>query len=111
MVRLLEAFSRVSAAVQIKDEGDSHLWINSAYDPHTWLHGEQLTDGIEPVRSEELRVYPAVRAEGETRPATTEPLTYSWKGWDQPTYHEWKKESYTILKKAFEGYDEVAMSR
>jgi hypothetical protein len=194
--------------LQIKGEDDSHLWINSAYDPHTWLYGEQLNympdpvieddpqagvflpwrlalnrplilpqtkrkmpfedyevgrmrpgitdpsdprfdsladwyakgnvlevripwtmlgytdpstlrvwdypyqaDGIEPVRSEELRIYPAVRAEGETGPATAEPLTYSWKGWDQPTYHERKKESYAILKEAFEGYDEVATSR
>jgi len=60
------------------------------------------TNGIEAVRSEELRVYPAVRAESETRPAEVEPLIYTWDGWNEPTFHERKKKSYTILREAFE---------
>ncbi len=189
--------------LQIKGERDSHLWINSAYDPHTWLYGAQLdympdaviekdprvgvflpwrlalnrplelpqsgrkipfedyevgrmnfgitdpsdpefdsladwyaegevlearipwtmlgyTDPstlrvwdypykagkIETVRNADLRVYPALQPAGNER-VSVEPLTYAWKGWDRPTYHERKKKSYKILSEVFEGYDQV----
>jgi hypothetical protein len=35
--------------LQLEGEEDSHLWINSAYDPHTWLYGAQLDYMPDPV--------------------------------------------------------------
>ena len=190
--------------LQIKGEDDSHLWINSAYDPHTWLYGKNYdyipdpvieedpkagvflpwklalnrpltlpqtkrkvpfedyevgkmqpgisdprdpryysladwyaqgdvlevripwtmlgytdpsslrvwnypyeVDGIEAVKNEDLRVYPAVRTEGETEPVELRPITYAWEGWDVPLYHERKKKSFEPVSEAFETYDEV----
>jgi hypothetical protein len=190
--------------LQLEGEKDSHLWINSAYDPHTWLYGAQLdympdpeiekdpragvflpwrlalnrplelpqsgrkipfedyevgrmnfgitdpshpefdsladwyaegdvleiripwtllgytdpstlrvwdypyeADSVEAVRIENLRVYPAVRPGGGARPADIDPLTYTWEGWEQPTYHERRKESYAILSKAFKTHERV----
>jgi len=61
---------------------------------------------IEAVRNEDLRVYPAVQSAGNGQ-ISVEPLTYAWKGWDQPTYHERKKKSYTILSEVFEDHDRV----
>jgi hypothetical protein len=191
--------------LQIKGEKDSHLWVNSAYDQHTWLYGKELdyipdpvievdpqkgvflpwklalnrplvlpqskrkipfedyevgkmkpgitdpsdpkfdsladwyargnvlevripwtmlgytdpstlrvwdypyeANGLEAVEVEGLRVYPTVRNPGQTSPEEVEPLDYSWNGWDQPTYHERKKQSYYFLKREFERHDQVA---
>jgi len=191
--------------LQIKGEKDSHLWVNSAYDQHTWLYGKKLdympdpvieddpqkgvflpwklalnrplvlpqskrkipfedyevgrmkpgitdpsdpkfdsladwyakgdvlevripwtmlgytdpstlrvwdypyeADGIKSVKADGLRVYPTVRNPGQTSPEEVEPLDYSWNGWEQPTYHERKKQSYGFLKGEFEGHDRVA---
>jgi hypothetical protein len=38
---------------------------------------------------------------GEDAPAEIEPLRYSWDGWNSPTYHERKKQSYAIMREAF----------
>jgi hypothetical protein len=65
-------------------------------------------DGIKSVKADGLRVYPSVRNPGQTSPEEVEPLDYSWKGWEQPTYHERKKQSYSFLKKEFEGHEQVA---
>lgn len=55
---------------------------------------------LEPVETEELRIYLATNAtEGEPREVT--PLRYTWDGWEDPNYHERKKESFEILKKAY----------
>jgi hypothetical protein len=35
--------------LQIKGEQDSHLWVNSAYDQHTWLYGKKLDYMPDPV--------------------------------------------------------------
>jgi len=191
--------------LQIKGEKDSHLWVNSAYDQHTWLYGKKLdympdpvieddpqkgvflpwklalnrplvlpqskrkipfedyevgrmkpgitdpsdpkfdsladwyakgdvlevripwtmlgytdpstlrvwdypyeADGIKSVKADGLRVYPTVRNPGQTSPEEVEPLDYSWNGWEQPTYHERKKQSYEFLKGEFEGHDRLA---
>ena len=191
--------------LQIKGEKDSHLWVNSAYDQHTWLYGKKLdympdpvieddpqkgvflpwklalnrpltlpqskrkipfedyevgkmkpgisdpsdprydsladwyargnvlevripwtmlgytdpstlrvwdypyeVDGIKSVEVDGLRVYPSVRNPGQTSPEEVEPLDYSWDGWEQPAYHERKKQSYEFLKREFEGHDRVA---
>lgn len=32
----------IQTLLQIKSAEDSHLWINSAYDPHTWRYGKKL---------------------------------------------------------------------
>jgi hypothetical protein len=182
--------------LQMKGEADSHLWVNSAYDHHTWLYGETLhmipeakgekdpqagefvpwklalsrplvlpqsereipfedfevglmktgitdpsdpefdsladwyakgdvlevripwmmlgyTDPsklqvwdypykaseVTPVESDELRVYPAIRSEGQL--VEVEPLSYYWQSWNEPNYHERKKQSYSILREAF----------
>jgi hypothetical protein len=61
---------------------------------------------IEAVRDEDLRVYPAVQSAGNGQ-ISVEPLTYVWKGWDQPTYHERKKKSYTILSEVFKTHERV----
>ncbi len=63
---------------------------------------------IEAVKNEDLRVYPALQPARSER-VSVEPLTYTWEGWNQPTYHERKKESYMILRKVFKSYDQVKM--
>ncbi len=190
--------------LQIKGDKDSHLWVNSAYDPHTWLYGAKLhyiqnpviekdpkagvfspwklalnrpltlphtkrkipfedyevgkmkpgitdpsdpkydsladwyargdvlevripwtmlgftdpselkvwdspykTGKIEAVKADGLRVYPADRSTGNQPDTMVESLDYTWDGWDQPTFHERKKQSYYILQKAFEQYEQV----
>ncbi|HEX6711544.1 MAG TPA: hypothetical protein VF068_14530 [Rubrobacter sp.] len=65
-------------------------------------------DGIKSVKVEGLRIYPTVRNPGQTSPEEIKPLAYTWDGWDQPTYHERKKQSYYFLKKEFERHDQVA---
>jgi hypothetical protein len=64
-------------------------------------------DGVEAVRNENLRVYPAVRPGGGALPVDIDPLTYAWEGWEQPTYHERKKKSYAILSEAFKPHGRV----
>jgi hypothetical protein len=36
-----------------------------------------------------------------------EPLSYTWEGWEQPSFHERKKKSYEILSEAFKNHNEV----
>ncbi len=191
--------------LQIKGDKDSHLWVNSAYDQHTWLYGKKYdyiphpvieddpqkgvflpwklalnrpltlpqtkrkipfedyevgkmkpgitdqsdpnydsladwyakgdvlevripwtmlgytdpstlqvwkypyeADGIKSTKVDGLRIYPTVRKADQTSPEKVKPLDYSWDGWDQPTYHERKKQSYYFLKGEFEQHDRVA---
>ena len=56
---------------------------------------------LEPVKVENLRVYPDVRASGDTGEQEIKPLSYVWNGWDETTYHERKKKGYGILREAF----------
>ncbi len=65
-------------------------------------------NGFEPVETDEVRVYPAVRPEGGAPQREVPPLSYSWEGWEQPTYHERKKESFEPLGEAFGTYERVA---
>ena len=65
-------------------------------------------EGIEAVKADRLRVYPTLRNPGQTSQEEVDPLGYSWRGWDQPTYHERKKESYGTMREAFDTYDRVA---
>lgn len=62
---------------------------------------------IEAVRVGGLQVYSAIRSAGDQSETKVEPLDYTWDGWDQPTYHEHKKQSYYILQKAFEQHEQV----
>ncbi len=74
-------------------------------DPSTHTVSGDLysTDEISPVETEELRVYPALTAEGQSDGDSTdiEPLTYKWEDWDEPNFHERKKKSYSLLREAF----------
>lgn len=55
---------------------------------------------IEPVKTEELRIYPAVNSQrGENEGIA--PLDYTWSGWNDPAFHERKKKSFEILKKTY----------
>jgi len=65
-------------------------------------------DRIKAIEVDGLRVYPSVRNPGQTSSEEVEPLDYSWNGWEQPTYHERKKQSYEFLSREFEGHDRVA---
>ena len=58
-----------------------------------------------------LRVYPDARPSGGTAEEEVEPLGYYWDGWEQPNFHERKKESYYILQDAFERHDLVKTSQ
>lgn len=58
-------------------------------------------DALEPVTTEGLRVYPALRPAKGSRPTEVEPTEYTWEGWDQPTFYERKKESFYILSESF----------
>ncbi len=190
--------------LQVRGEEDSHLWVNSAYDQHTWLYVKKLhyiphpvveddpqagvflpwklalnrplvlpesgrripfedyevgkmepgitdpsdpgfdsladwyakgdvlevripwtmlgytdpstlrvwdypyeANGLEAVEADVLRIYATVNDQGKTSERKVEPLDYSWDGWEQPTYHERKKQSYEILKREFEKHDQV----
>ena len=65
-------------------------------------------DGIRAVEAGDLRVYPTVRNPGETAPEEVDPLGYTWRDWDQPTYHERKKKGFGSLSEEFETHDRVA---
>ena len=56
---------------------------------------------LRPVPAGDLRAYPLLRPTGEERRTEVKPLAYSREGWDQPTSHERKKESYGIMREAF----------
>ena len=45
----------IQTLLQIKSAEDSHLWINSAYDPHTWRYGKKLDYMPDPVIEEDPR--------------------------------------------------------
>jgi hypothetical protein len=62
---------------------------------------------VSPVETEGVRVYPILRSvsssDSPEEQAEVEPLDYAWQGWDDaPHYHERKKESYPLLRDAFE---------
>ncbi len=54
------------------------------------------------VRASSLRIYPVLRDLDQRSKEEVDPLGYSWRGWDQPTYHERKKESYGAMREAFD---------
>ncbi|MGD8192836.1 hypothetical protein ACQCN2_22990 [Brevibacillus ginsengisoli] len=54
-------------------------------------------DGIESVATDGIRVEPFVQL-GSAVSASPEPVLYTWENWNQPTYHERKKQSYDILR-------------
>lgn len=59
------------------------------------------TDELRPVPAGPPRVHAVRRPVDEPADGGVEPLSYSWKGWDEPTYHEREKPSYGILREAF----------
>ncbi len=61
---------------------------------------------IEPVETEELRIYPSTSSSGESTQEVA-PLRYTWEGWEDPNYHERKKGSFEILKKAFKENEQL----
>lgn len=198
----------IQSLLNIKDRKDARMLINSAYDPHTWLYGDQLdympdpvieddpragvflpwrlalnrplelprsgrripfedyeagvmrygvgdpsepefdslsdwyvggdvlevripwtllgftdpstlkvwdypyaADGIKSSEVDGVRIYPDTRPAGATAEETIEPFGYTWDGWEEPTYHERKKQSYNILREAFEGHERVRPPR
>ena len=62
-------------------------------------------DGFEPVKTDGLRVYPALHPSASAPQTSVAPLEYTWAGWEQPTFHERKKESFGILREAFKDKD------
>lgn len=66
---------------------------------------------IKSVTVDGLRIYPDVRPSGSTVEEEVESFGYFWDGWEQPNFHERKKESYYILQDAFERHDRVKPSR
>ncbi|MGB8954845.1 MAG: S-layer homology domain-containing protein [Tumebacillaceae bacterium] len=181
--------------MQIKGEQDAHLYVNSAYDQHTWKYRKQLKTPADYAKAEagtflpwklalshemylpetketvpfeeveigalhfgitdpsnaafnsladwyakgnvlEIRIpwmmlgytdpsthqvwnypYQADKFENVTSPAliiepflgttTGTPLSYTWKQWDLPTYHERKKASYQILSDVYKSHKEL----
>lgn len=66
---------------------------------------------IKPVEAGGLRIYPNARPSGSAAKEEVESLGYYWDGWEQPNFHERKKESYYILQDAFERHDLVKTSQ
>ncbi|OXM86277.1 hypothetical protein [Paenibacillus rigui] len=60
--------------------------------------------GLVPTTSEGVRIEPFVESNGQPSNAPSESFFYQWEPWDLPAYHERKKQSYEILRKAYEGY-------
>lgn len=58
-------------------------------------------DELEAVKTKELRIYPATDPSETEAPQAITPLRYTWSGWNEPAYHERRKESFEILKKAY----------
>ncbi|CAN5812707.1 hypothetical protein BH23ACT11_BH23ACT11_01650 [soil metagenome] len=58
-------------------------------------------DAIEPVETEGLRIYPSADSSKSESAQEVVPLRYTWDGWDDPDFHERKKESFEILQKAY----------
>ena len=75
-------------------------WMMLGYtDPSRLMVWENFYQAgkVRTTRSTGLRIYPA------TEPGKKiSPLRYTWSPWNQPPYHERKKQSYYILQKAFE---------
>ncbi len=60
------------------------------------------TNKLEPVETEGLRVYPAVRPARRSQPSKeVEPLEYTWEGWNRPAFYERKKEGFETLRVAY----------
>ena len=57
-------------------------------------------EALEPVETDELRVYPAISS-SENGTQEIVPLRYTWDGWDDPSYRERKKKSFDILKQQY----------
>lgn len=68
-------------------------------------------DKIQPVTTEEVRVYPALRPSEGAQPTEVEPLEYAWEGWEQPTFYERKKKSFDILSEAFRNGKQLEVPR
>jgi hypothetical protein len=56
---------------------------------------------FEPVTTEGLRVYPALRPARGSQPTEVEPTEYAWEGWYQPAFYERKKKSFDIMRESF----------
>ncbi|MGC5326113.1 hypothetical protein ACPW7N_11610 [Brevibacillus sp. SYSU BS000544] len=62
-----------------------------------------LAGGIEPVESIGIRIEPFLGQAGKALSSSIpEPLFYQWEKWDEPIYHERKKQSYEILRQVYE---------
>ena len=59
------------------------------------------SDELEPVTTDGLRVYPALRPAEGAQPTEVEPIEYAWEGWDQPAFYERKKKSFDIMRESF----------
>jgi len=58
-------------------------------------------DEISPVKTGGVRVYPTLRSE-ESAKVEVNPIRYDWSGWNEPDSHERKKQSYYVLREAYE---------
>ena len=54
---------------------------------------------LKAVETDGLRIYPSTGSGGRTDEVI--PLEYNWSGWNEPAFHERKKKSFGILKKAY----------
>ena len=51
-----------------------------------------------------LRIYPSLRPDGASGEEVRR-LDYFWRGWDDPTFHERRKESFGMLREAYAGHE------
>lgn len=58
-------------------------------------------NGFEAIGAEGVRVYPSLRPQDGVPRKRVEPLFYTWEGWEQPTFHERRKQSFPMLREAF----------
>lgn len=71
-------------------------------DPSTklvWKYPYQA-GSIQPIATEGVRIEPFVQSDSGTE-RSTEPVFYQWENWNEPSYHERKKQSYDILQKVY----------
>ncbi|MEK8130816.1 hypothetical protein WMW72_23190 [Paenibacillus filicis] len=87
-------------------------WMLLGYtDPssHQVWNYPYAADGLVPVTSDGVRIEPFVESSGKLSNASSSPLFYQWESWDLPTYHERKKQSYEILRKAYEELSNIEL--